>query len=269
MKITFKPLAGISAMLLAASVYADPIKTNFELGLETYQETYQEFVDGSKFMQEKATMVGVTSAVTARFADAHAIRVSARYAQGRSDYTGAYQGNSYGSLTSDGQGRNTTEVRATYQYHGALGGLPVMPSLGIGYRKLKDRLDESGPGGYRRENTLTFAALGLETTLPLGTSWTMTPKAGYNYVINGKQRSYIGNTLVNKQKSGHGFDVSADFGTKINSQMDLSITPFFRYWRMADSESATVSFSDGSYMVGYEPHNKTKEVGINLTMTFF
>ncbi|MTD33017.1 hypothetical protein [Paludibacterium denitrificans] len=91
------------------------VKTDIDVGAEMYHENYHEEVDGSKFMQEEGWMYGVNGAATFHFSDEHGVKLSGRYARGSSDYTGAYQGQPYGSLTSNGQDRYVYELRGVYQ----------------------------------------------------------------------------------------------------------------------------------------------------------
>lgn len=237
---------------------SDAITSSFELGLEGYRETYKETVDNAPFMQEKAGMAGINAGVTFNFYDKHALKIQGRYAEGESDYTGAYQGDPYGSLTINGIDRRAGEIRAQYQYIGCqIAGIPLMPSVGLGRRQLVDKLEQAGSGGYRRKNTLNFATVGLESSFKLGAGWALNPKAGYNYVLNGTQRS--GTFLENKQNSGHGFEFAVEAEKKLSDNMAMKISPFYRYWHIAKSDEV---FS------AYEPKNTTKEVGLSVSMLF-
>lgn len=272
MKAKITSVAVLCVALSASNAFAEARETSFELGLETYRETYEEFVDGRKFMQEEARMVGLTGSATVHIDDASSVKFGFRYARGKSDYTGAYQGETYGSLTSDGQTRSAAELRAAYQFHQNFGNVQVIPSIGLGYRRLTDYLEEAqGGGGYHRVNQLTFATVGIEARIPMGGRWKIAPKVGYNHLLWGQQES--GGILRNIQRKGYGFDVSADVSTKFGAQADFKVTPFLRYWKIRDSDAAPyATYTQGgqTYVVyGMEPQNKTTEVGVNLNLNFY
>lgn len=251
-----------------AQAHAGDVKTDIDVGAEMYHENYHEEVDGSKFMQEEGWMYGVNGTATFHFSDEHGVKLSGRYAQGSSDYTGANQGGSYGSLTSNGQDRYVYELRGVYQNTSSWDGQPATFSIGLGYRNLTDRLDQSGNGGYKRENELFYATIGGESTYNLGSNWQVTPKVSYNYLLQGKQHSYLdGVTLNNTQKHGSGYELSATFSTKINNQYGIKITPFWRYWSIHKSDDVYFTYGGNTY-VGSEPKNMTQEYGLNLSMAF-
>lgn len=258
---------GIAALsLISANVAAQEMKPIFEIGTEVYQETYKETVNGRDFMQEKATMYGVTGTAGLQLNQQHALKFTGRYAQGKSDYTGAFQGQAYGTLQRNGQDRRTYELRGTYEYTTPMFGQNITPSIGLGYRNLIDKLDQIGAGGYKRESEYTFLALGLESKFVFeGNKLSLTPKFVYNYLLQGTQHSYLtSGTVDNKQKNGNGFELSAAFAYTLQDKSVVKITPFYRYWSISDSERTYVSST--TYFI--EPKNKTDEFGINLTYAF-
>ncbi len=237
--------------LLASSVSAVTV----EVGVERYTETYQETVGGASFMQEKADMTGVQAAVTLPLTEVSSIRADGRYAQGTSTYTGAYQGGTYGDLVASGIDRSTWEVGIGYQHVlPVLGGLQV--TAGGGYRYLEDQLDDI-PGGYRRENRLMYAKLGLERRFEFG-GWSLTPRVQYKHLLYGEQTSEVDITVVNEQNKGSGYDVALALTKQLPSGA-LSITPFLRTWAIERSDT---------YQGYYEPENTTKELGVRLLFQF-
>src|SRR5450830_1299833 len=90
LKMSKKYAFGVVALsLISANVAAQEMKPIFEIGTEVYQETYKETVNGRDFMQEKATMYGVTGTAGLQLNQQHVLKFTGRYAQGKSDYTGA------------------------------------------------------------------------------------------------------------------------------------------------------------------------------------
>ena len=72
-------------------------------------------------------------------------------------------------------------------------------------------------------------------------------RPGSDHLLKGTQRSYIGDTLTNKQKDGYGVEVSADFKKKLGDSAALKISPFFRYWSIEDSNVSSATVSNGWY----------------------
>lgn len=254
------------AIALTSTSALAQVTPSFEIGTEVYQETYKETVDGQPFMKEQAIMIGVNGAVRLQFTNQDAVKFSARYAQGKSDYTGAFDGQPYGSLTSNGQDRYTYEFRGVYEATGPVSGHDLTTSLGLGYRNLTDRLDQSGPGGYKRESEYFYATLGLEAKYGLGaSSWDVTPKIAYNHLIQGTQHSFIGgNDFQNRQNNGHGFELSAAVSRQLQNTQEIRLTPFYRYWKVRESEATPIG---GGFAI-VEPENKTNEFGLNLSYVF-
>lgn len=256
----------LSALMLASAASAQENKLVYEIGTEIYQENYKETRNGGDFMKEKATMYGINGTVGAMLTQQHGLKLTWRYAQGKSDYTGSDQGGAYGSLQHNGQDRSTFEMRGIYQYTMPFSDFDLTPSVGLGYRYLLDHLDQM-PAGYKRESEYIFLPLGLEATFRSSDKLRITPKFGYNYLIQGKQHSHFGGSdglIANKQKTGTGIEISAAFAYTLGNKSVVRITPFYRYWDIGDSQ--TVYMGEGRNI--FEPKNKTDEFGINLTYAF-
>lgn len=251
-------------MALAAGVFmagqaTAEIRPEFTLGTEIYEETYLEWHQGRRFMKERASMKGITGDLRLEIDQQNAVRVTGRYAWGNSDYTGAYQGRPYGSLTLPGLSRRTWEIRSTYEWTTHAFDYPVTLSAGAGYRNLVDRLDQAGLGGYRRESKYFYGTLGVGSVFKVGDgSWTFSPKASYQHLLRGFQYS---DNVVNRQDSGYGLEVSAALSRPVGTG-SISVTPFYRYWKIADSK---LNSSANDWM---EPENKTSEFGVNLSYRF-
>nr|WP_294867299.1 hypothetical protein [uncultured Pseudogulbenkiania sp.] len=271
MSTSLRPLLAVLALAPASSAFAAP-QPEFTLGTELYHEKYEEEVGGAKFMQEEAWMAGLNGSARFFLADNHAVKFKGRYAQGESDYTGGYNGGpGYGSLRIDGLDRSVYELHGAYEYTSPWEDHPVISSLGLGYRNLTDRLDQGGPGGYKRVSEYWYATLAFESSFFLGTSyWQATPRVAYNYLLQGKQHSYLSSgELLNDQNKGHGFELAMSFSRPINlgARSTLSVTPFFRYWDIKKSESI-YTLNGGLIYENYEPNNTTKEFGLNLSLGF-
>lgn len=252
-------LSGLISLNVAAATTTPPF--TMRVGSEIYQELYQERSDGQLFMQEKATMIGLTFDGHYAFTPAHALRLSGRIARGESTYTGSYQGGNYGDLVSKGQDRSTFDLRALYENSTEWEYGPVTGAIGLGYRDLVDRLDQSGPGGYKRENELLYLHLSEQFELAINSTWKFSPAVGINILLYGRQHS---DDLLNTQDSGLGAELSAPFERALSGNKTLRLQPFFRYWQIGDSNH--VDIGNGYYAV--EPSNSTKEYGVNISVGF-
>lgn len=140
--------------------------------------------------------------------------------------------------------------------------------VGLGYR---DLFDDSG-NQLTSTNHMGYDRLSQYYYMPVGMIWYINDvwllKSQYNYLIQGKQTSYLYDVLpgtynvnpVNTQRLGWGFDVTLN--KKLNS--NWSYYGFFRYWDLEDSDSVSCS-SSSSCM---EPRNTTNEIGIGISYGF-
>lgn len=251
--------------LLLGSTLAGAATVKYQLGVEAYRETYKETDAGQPFMKEEAPMQGLNGAVIIATSPLDEVVLDGRFARGKSDYTGAYQGNPYGSLQESDLKRRTWELGATYKrlvpdWDGAKLG------LGFGTRYLEDRLDKY-TGGYRRENTLNYLSFVLERPTQLEGGWSVNPAFRYKLLLNGTQKSHLtGGTLSHSQNNGMGYDLSLEFA-KTSGNTEWLITPFLRSWHIKTSESVYLVEGSTLYQT-YEPDNTTKELGISLGVRF-
>lgn len=254
-----KRIMTLAALALVAGQACAEIRTELTLGTEVYEETYLERHQGQRLMQERATMKGITGDVRFGIDKQNAVRLSGRYAWGTSDYTGSYSGQAYGSLTLPGLSRRTYDIRSTYEWTTRSFDYPVTLSVGAGYRNLVDRLDQAPMGGYRRESQYFYGTLGVGSVFKVGDgSWTLAPKASYQHLLRGFQYS---NDIVNRQDGGYGLEVSTALSRSVGNG-SISVTPFYRYWKIADSRLNT---SAGGWM---EPRNTTSEFGVQVSYRF-
>lgn len=265
MKKSFLAVSVMSVMSMAATA-AEIVSYN--VGAEVYNETYKEEVAGSDFMKEEAEpMVGIYGGVTVKLNESHYLDFGARYAQGESDYTGAIQGQPYGSLKASGITRKTWELTAMHKTPVTLfGQSDVMFGAGVGYRYLEDQLDQLA-GGYRRENQLVYGALGLEKTFKTTSEWAVTPKVTGKFLLKGTQKSKASTfNLTHDQDEGYGVDLGVQFARKVGVNT-FTIEPFYRMWDIAQSNTVYHDFGSGSVGTN-EPKNTTNEYGVKFGVKF-
>ncbi len=256
----------LSAVSMATgSVWADDPMAHavpsYELGLTLHDELYEEFdTDGSKFMQESATMYGIKGSAR-RTVNAHdLVRFTAEYAVGEAEYVGSYQGGEYGDLREGGLSRKLFEI--TFAYERYQHAEPVLSGFsvkgGLGYRRLVDNLQESGAGGYKRTNERVYAIVGVAYGRPAG--WRITPALDFKQSLWSRNLSevYEDDLSVSHRQEGYGWEASLSL-TPGTDKLPVVIRPFYRVWKMDDSNVV-----DGSY----EPRNETREVGVDVSWQF-
>ena len=137
--------------------------------------------------------------------------------------------------------------------------LPENFYAGLGYRHLYDYLSDGGANGYDRLNQLLYIPVGYILNNKDGSA----AKFQFNYLIEGKQTSYLSQMsingggyadLENTQKNGWGLDLSY---TPKESNWEI----FAKYWNIDDSTINTATGSRNSTR-GLEPHNVTYEIGV-------
>ncbi len=228
---------------------------SYELGVTTHTELYEEFgTSNQKIMQEKGALIGLKGSVTRHLGRDNKLVFAGEIAMGDSDYTGSYVGGNYGELRFNGQSRFLLEVSVAYRQS-----IPqwsdVAFSVGVGYRRLTDNLQEAGPAGYQRVNDRVYLAMGVEKPFHRG-SWTISPGINYRSALWGNQYSAIAGGLDKKQKGASGYELYVNFA---HNPSRITVTPFLRTWDANDS-AVTGGF--------YEPRNDTREVGVALTYRF-
>lgn len=231
----------------------------YELGVTTHREIYSEYLgDGSKLMQEEAWMTGVKGSVTRDFKDIGGkLVLTGELALGRANYTGSYMGGNYGDVQVSNINRNLVTVTGMYKHSAPLwNGLGV--GAGLGYRRLVDNLQEAGSGGYKRTNDRLYLILGVEQAIQFKT-WTVTPALQYKHILVSKQTSDVMGGITVSQHRGYGAEASVAFARK-GDKYNTIITPYYRMWDIKDSSVDSTG--------AYEPRNKTKEVGVSLTVQF-
>lgn len=257
-------LLALGAPALACAAEGEPL---VKLGIEGYREHYEETVEGSRFMEEKAYMYGLTGALRMDVSEQGALSLEGRFVRGNADYNS--DSGSYSGLS-----RRSHDLRLVYQYALTARGLRFVPEFGIGVRELTDNLQESGPGGYRRESTYRYATVGVRSLHELGDGWRLEPKLSYNHLLEGEQVSRLRDVdsnfsdLTNRQTKGYGFELSASFVRAVDAGKAISITPFWRGWRIDDSNVQPIRYAGVQVGEGMEPKNETDEVGLSLAYHF-
>ncbi len=120
--------------------------------------------------------------------------------------------------------------------------------------------------------------LGVDIETKINHKWVISGKAEIDWLLLGKQISHLederdsGNTsagydmLTNEQQNGMGARFSIRV-KKTGERLDLYLEPYVRYWHIQNSTIDT-SCGTGGCNSGYEPDNKTWEIGANAGLQF-
>lgn len=231
----------------------------FELGPVFHTEKFDNYVNGQHFTRQKADMWGLKGSVSRGYGPG-VVKLTGEFAIGDSNYTGSYMGGQYGDLRIGGLDRYLLTSAIEYQWGGRdLNGFVV--GAGLGQRRLVDRLDQAGAGGYRSVNDRVFVTLSAERPFGHG-DWSFTPGVKVHKLVWGQQSyDYAGGIEVD-QDNGYGAELALKV-THAKAWQGLTVTPFLRTWDVKTSKS--VPFNGGEVT---SPANKTKEVGVEVAFVF-
>ncbi|UOO85861.1 outer membrane beta-barrel protein [Neisseria arctica] len=277
--MTSKSILFLASSFLFTHQLAAAKPLEFSVGGERYQETYREYQNGDdRFMQQRGNLWSINGEVKYHLNEQHAVKFEGRYSKGKIDYIGGEnpsdenpQGTPYGSVRQHNIERKSTDARVIYKYSRPLNEqFTLQLETGLGYRTLHDLSGKSDPEDYSRKNKTAYVHVGAGVDIKLPKSFELNPKIGYNRAIYGRQLSYLHNgTIVNKQRNGQGLEVDLPVSKTFGTHGKLSVGPFYRGWKVFDSDSAT-HFDDqtNEAFEAVEPKNYTHEAGIKVKYTF-
>ncbi len=280
MQTFFKLALMTSSVLFGLSTYAkSPV--DISLGIERYQETYREYENGQRFMQQQGYLNGINGAINYHVTDNHAVRLEGRYARGKIDYTGGEnpseekpQGSPYGSVQQKGAPRRAYDIRSLYSYEKSITPtLSIVGEAGLGYRTLKDLSSRIDSSDYDRKNKTAYAQIGIGTIINLSDRFEFAPKISYQHGIYGRQYSYFDDgTITLKQHNARGLEVELPINQTINQQNKISYVPYYRGLSVPISDSFQRIERDengNNALATYtEPKNQTHEIGFKLQYVF-
>ena len=275
---------------------APPVKSSsrktheFEFGVERYSYLYREGVTNFQPIRFKGFYNGFVFSYTFRPVDVDSLaeilkdmfRIEFRYATGRTDYTGAGTWNGIKDYMYEIRGIVGHELFVSPT-------LQITPYIGLGYRYLNDGLQaipartvDNIPfySGYNRESRYCYIPVGVELHRQLDRGWGIGWGLEYDLWITGKQTSHFEDMvdafgggagwdpMDNKQKSGFGLRGSLKVD-KAFPRMKLGIEPYYRYWKIKDSEVQSLTGPGAPNASSWwEPQNTTQEIGVKVGVKF-
>lgn len=211
----------------------------------------------------------------------YVVSLGVRVFDGQVDYEG--------SGTFDGLDDHGFELRllagAEWLYQNYL----FNPYLGFGWRKLYNefaevpaRILDGTPyaSGYDRDSRYFYLPVGLTVTRYFPKGWSLAATAEYDHLLKGEQVSHLDKSVdigganagyskaVNIQDDGFGLRFALRLAKDVGL-MNMYVEPFFRYWKIRDSNQVLIYDLGGGFGIfGMEPENNTKELGIKMGVDF-
>lgn len=210
-------------------------------------------------MQLWGNKLGVAARFDWPHDDGRRYRLEGRLAGGLVDYT------------SNESGSDEDEIDVLSNFRAQLGrdwqwenGTVVTLLAGLGLRHLLNdssgNTTTTGHVGYRRESLYLYTPLSVAVSVPVRDNDNWSFSAEYAPLLTGLQTSYLpsGETIYNVQRRGHGtrFELAYHWPK-------WSFSLFRQAWRIADSDFV---LCDGGSAYCYEPHNNTREIGLQLAV---
>lgn len=247
-----------------------------EFGTELYRYSYKEPVFN---LEIKGLQYGVFGAYIYRPAKEDALysevlnmyKLDARFAAGPVDYS------SNGSGQLDNEDNYAFELRGIAGYEHFVNDRFLLSGYGgFGFRYLNNdsggRQSTTGAYGYERVSNYFYLPVGVETLHQITPYWKIAANLEWDIFLYGEQTSYLSDVTSgypdpeNDQYRGYGIRGSTRI-TKEGESVDLFFEPFFRYWRIHDSE-VTRAVGNTYAVSGLEPDNNTTEYGVKFGLQY-
>ncbi len=246
---------------------------SWEIAPEISRFTYRE----PGVMKDEGTFYGIVGSYTRRYLRSGdrtqpdpnsnssvswtAVKIDGRLSFGEVDYDGSYMDGT--PLRTSGTDDFLLDVRVLWGREWQPVRFPDAFYAGLGYRYLND--DASGqPGGYLRQSNDLYIPLGSRADFELRNRWSLGLTAECDVLLIGHQISHLDDVDPGSPEVRNwqwpGFGVRGAVALRHRSQsIDLAVSPFVRYWWIAESDT-----SHGYY----EPENNTFEYGLSVIFRF-
>lgn len=246
---------------------------SWEIAPEISHFTYRE----PGVMKDEGTFYGIVGSYTRRrlregdptqsgidgndFRSWSTLRIEGRLSFGEVDYDGSYMNGT--PLRTSGTDDFLLDIRL-------MGGREWQPATffnafyaGLGYRFLND--DSSAQaGGYLRQSNYLYVPLGSQADFDLREGWNLGLMGELDVLLIGRQITHLDDVDPNSPEVRNwqwpGFGVRAAAALRHRSRsLDLAVSPFVRYWWIAESDM---------FHGYYEPENHAFEYGLSAICRF-
>jgi len=250
-------------------------ETGIDIGIENGSYRWQDWTAGSDYARARGRRTGASIALTQAFdtgEDDVFVSAEVSYVQGRVTRTVRN-----GDVISTG----TRQIESAWDSRALIGtdwhfaDFSLSPFTGVGYRAVQGRASIDGAAYYLREIKQTYLPLGLTLRQHLINGARLSTTAEYDHLLGSRIKSHYGDdtryasligTVDNIAKKGFGARLSMTY-----DQPPWSIGPFFRYWKVAESNKVylpVLSAAVGSANYANEGVNKTYEFGVSAKYRF-
>ncbi len=221
-------------------------------------------------MRETGILHGVSAAYTDHAMNVVMLRMEGEFLMGSLDYDGRSQD---GTPATGGTDDLLFDIRGLAGYDLAFDAWALTPYLGLGYRYWYDDIKTSG--GYERDVSQLYLPLGLETASALG-PWRWGLRGEYDLLLAGWITSRLsqavpgGNDPENEQDfaSGWGTRASVYAQYSLTDRYALALEPYYRYWRVSDSDETDLTVNGAKVGTAVEPENTTTIWGLKALFQF-
>ncbi len=208
---------------------------DMEAGIEIGDFHYRE----SHIMREDGVQGGIYGSIAILAVRPWYFQFYGSYVGGDVKYDGGYgSGRNYHELTGD-TSNYIVNGRGIAGFMIGEDGLCIMPYSGLGYRYLRNDLNDltiaGVVNGYLREQVYLYLPLGLDISLPLGYDgkWTIGLKSEFDWMFYGENKS--GGTEL-KNQDGYGFRFIPYVRLDVSEQLALKLEVFGEYWNINKSD---------------------------------
>jgi len=260
------PRAAASAKAAQSQGNPYPLLRRLDFGMEVSRFEYKE-----PLMRERGNLWGIVGDYAFRPHD-FMLKLDGRFSLGDLGYSSPVSG------TLNGIRDYNVETRFAFGLDYKVSDKACFtPFVGVGFRYLFDgqggKTTDVGAYGYDRESHYLYSPAGLESMFRLKAGWSLGLSGEYDILWHGWQYSKLGdidpgfNTLANNQNKGWGTRGSLKV-VKNLGKVDLSVEPFFRYWRIQQSNLTVITYYGVPAEYGFEPNNRTIEWGSRLGIRY-
>jgi hypothetical protein len=259
------PIVGFFVFISIESLYAQPLKTHtFEIGPEVSYRTYKE----PDLMKEDGWMYGLVGSYA--YHNKLMLKVEGRGNWGEVDYFNSGKIDDIDDYMLEGRGLVGYDFLIA-QVHS------ITPYIGVGYRYLNDdgsgKVSTTGALFYERESNYLYSPIGLEINVQLGDKLYVKELMEFDYLWRGWQKTHLSDVMpglndpTNTQKRGYGVRGYVGF-LLVTNKIDFEMGPFVAYWNIKKSDEETITYYGIPIGYGWEPKNRTTEVGFKITARF-
>ena len=146
---------------------------------------------------------------------------------------------------------------------------------GLGYRAFENSKDHDND--YKRTFNNFYVLFGFDWKVKPGYGWIVSANTEFDYMLYGRSKNYGGDLSGSyRPEYGYGYNLGLklekDFGPVI-----LFVEPYYRYWKIGNSEKKTVTTCSGNIIWGpytcntykkYNPGHDTNETGVRVGLAF-